>query len=522
MSKIIEEKLKVEQELRIAEEKYRNLFENAPEGIYETTQDGKFRTANPKLAKILGYESPEELIESVKDISTSLYVDPTERRRFKTILEKVGRVEGFETQFRRKDGKIIWVSLSARVLKDERTGAIYYEGTCEDITEKKQMQAQIFHAQKLEALGTLTGGIAHDFNNILTIIKGYATILASKMEDGDFRKVYVDQILQASEKAYGLIRDLLAFSRKQPIKLEPVDLPSEIKRIEKLLRRLLPESIELEINSFEDGLVVMADKTQISQILFNLTTNARDAMPDGGKLTVNVLRRRLDSIFVKDEKPRTKDAYAIIEVSDTGCGIEENVLPRIFDPFFTTKEPGKGTGLGLASVYGTVKQHGGYVTVKSTVGKGTTFRIYLPLVDIKFVYEEREDIPVKGGSEKILVVEDDSIVRSFVKEALETHGYTVFEAKDGEEALKVLLSDKDIRLVITDIVMPKKGGIMLYREATELRKDTKFLFVSGYPDQNMDFPAMDHRYNFLSKPLSYYELLSKVRELLDECFRLRD
>ncbi|MCX8109683.1 MAG: PAS domain S-box protein [Syntrophorhabdaceae bacterium] len=504
------------------EARYRSIFENATEGIYQTTRDGRFIIANPAIVKRLGYDSFEEMAACVKDIGSQIYVNPEDRKKILDMIDMGLDVKGYETQFYKKDGSKIWVSINMHPIYDEEGNIMYYQGIDEDITDRKNkemelksLHEQLFHAQKMEALGTLAGGIAHDFNNILTAITGYATIMQMRLDKLDQRKKYMDQIISASQRAADLIKNLLAFSRKQPINKAPLDLNAEVMAIEKLLRRLLTENIELHIIPSPENPIVMADRTMISQILFNLTSNAKDAMPDGGKMTIEIDTIAIDSNFIVRHGFGKEGGYVLIKVSDTGIGMDEVIKKKVFDPFFTTKEPGKGTGLGLASVYGIVKQHDGYITVDSAPGEGATFNIYVPVIDSKSVDKDEELRIIKGGHETILLAEDDDEVRSFIEEILESYGYRVFVAKDGDEAVSVFKDIEKTDLLISDLVMPKKNGLALYRELKKQDNDLKAIFISGYTKDMISSIPPNEDYQLIQKPLTANELLTRVREVLD-------
>ncbi len=506
-----------EKALRQAEEKYRSIFENAIEGIFRSTPEGRFLDVNPAYARMHGYESAHELIASITDIGRQLFVHPEDRLRFKEILEEQGFIKGNETERLRKDGSKIWVSSNAHVVRDPEGKILYYEGTVEDITARKHLESKLLQAKKLEAIGKLAGGVAHDFNNILTAIIGYANMLRMKMDDGDQSKVYVKQILASSEKAANLTQSLLAFSRKQVIELKPVKINTIINGIEKILQRLLTEDIDIRIALCPEDTTVMADSTQIDQVLLNLVTNARDAMPNGGQIVIETGITTLDGKFMKFHGYGNPGKYLLLSVSDTGVGMDEKTKEKIFEPFFTTKETGKGTGLGLSIVYGIVKQHNGYINVYAEPGKGTTFRIYIPTA--KAGMEETECAPsdIRGGTETILLAEDSAEVRGLAKEMLVNAGYTVIEAIDGDDALHKFNGHRDaISLVILDVVMPKRNGKEVYEEIKKARQDIKALFTSGYTKDVVTAKGVhDGSLDFISKPLIPNEFLQKVRAVLD-------
>jgi signal transduction histidine kinase/CheY-like chemotaxis protein len=384
--------------------------------------------------------------------------------------------------------------------------------------EKAHLESQLRQSQKMEAIGTLAGGIAHDFNNILTAIIGYGSLLQMNMEAGDPRKIYADHILSSSQKAAALTQSLLAFGRKQVIELKPRKVSEVVREAEELLKRLLTEDIEFRVVRGASDMVVRADITQIAQVLMNLVTNARDAMPKGGKLTLETKAVSLGNEFIQVHGFGEAGDYAAISVTDTGIGMDHKTREKIFEPFFTTKEVGKGTGLGLSIVYGIIKQHNGYINVISEPGSGTTFVIYLPVVKtrVKEISGVREEI--RGGDETILVAEDNDEVRRLAKEILTSRGYTVIESVDGEDAIRRFAEHKDeIDLLLLDVVMPRMNGKETHEAIKKTNPLVKVLFTSGYTgDVVLDKGVHDESINFISKPLSPDELLWKVREVLDK------
>jgi PAS domain S-box-containing protein len=519
----ISERQRAERALRESEEKYRDIFEKAVEGIFQSTPDGRFLSVNPAFAHTLGYESGEELLASVANIGGQMYVDPAERQRFIDALEASDRVLAFEHELVRKDGTTIWVSVNARRKTGPDGKTLYYEGTTENITERRQaeeerarLQLQLRQSQKMEAIGTLAGGVAHDFNNILTVLTGYGTLLQMRMDKSNALRMYVDQIMAASMKAANLTQSLLAFSRQQPIALSPMDLNETIRGTEKLLKRLLTEDIVLKTVLTAQSLMVMADRTQIDQILFNLATNARDAMPKGGTLTIETGLVELDKDALEAHGCTEPGRFFLLSVADTGIGMDDVTKEKAFEPFFTTKEVGKGTGLGLATVYGIVKQHNGQIAVSSERDHGTTFRIYLPLAKVAEEKERMRRKRIKKGNETILVAEDNEAVRGLMREMLNTHGYTVVEAADGKEAIDRFRKNKDIQLLLLDSVMPKKNGREVYDAINAIRPDVRVVFTSGYTrDIVLDKGIEDKTFDFISKPIVKDKLLEKVREVLD-------
>lgn len=508
---------KVEDALRESENKYRNIFENSPEGIFQTTSDGLFISANPALARMCGFTSPQEMISSITNIGRQLYVDPEDRIRLKALLEEQLFAEGFETQLYNKKGDVLWVSINERAVLDAKGDLLYYEGTIEDITARKHLESQLRQSQKMEAIGTLAGGIAHDFNNILTAISGYGSILLMDTGDHDKQRYYAEQILTASKRAANLTQSLLAFSRKQVVELKPCTLNTILRSIEKLLRRLITEDIDLKIVFADPDVTIIADQTQMDQVLMNLTTNARDAMPKGGNLTIEAKAVFLEGESLQNFKVGASGEYALISVTDTGFGMDEKTREKIFEPFFTTKEVGKGTGLGLSMVYGILKQHNGHIDVYSEPGKGTICKVYIPSTKAQAEDLRQIDRKVRGGTETILLAEDNDQLRRLTREVLLTNGYVVIEATDGEDAVERFMEHKDtINLIILDVVMPKKNGKDAYDAMQRVRSDIKVLFTSGYTgDIVIDKGIYDGEVNFISKPFSPKDLLFKVRYILD-------
>jgi PAS domain S-box-containing protein len=513
----ITERKRVEEALIESEQNYRALFEESKDVIYMSTPEGKFLDINSAGIELFGYPSKEEILRI--DITNDLYANPDDREKFQQVLARQGYVKDYEVVFKRKDGEHIIVLLTSTAVLDEKARIIAYRGIMKDITERKRLEQQLLQAQKMEAIGQLAGGIAHDFNNILTAIIGFGTLLKIETSKDDLLRSYVTQILTSAERAANLTQALLAFSRRQIISPRPMNLNEIIQGVERLLSRLIGEDIELSTFLTDKELTVMADSGQIETVLMNLATNARDAMPDGGSLIIKTELTEINHEFIKAYGYGRPGFYALISVEDTGHGMDEKTKERIFEPFFTTKEVGKGTGLGLSMVYGIIQQHDGYINVYSEPGKGSTFKIYLPLIKSKVEEAELVVHPVlKRGTETVIVAEDDSQVRELIKEVLEGFGYKVMEAADGEDALKVFNENKDrIQLLILDVVMPKKNGKEVYDEIRKVRPDIKAIFTSGY---NVDIihqkGILEEGSDFISKPISPEELLRKVREILDK------
>jgi len=432
----------------------------------------------------------------------------------KRLADETARIE-YDLKAIRKDGRIVTLkALGSTTVYNGRPAAMV---SVIDITKEKVLETQLFQAQKMEAIGTLAGGIAHDFNNILTAIIGYGNLLQMQMGKDDPLRVYVGHMLSSSEKAANLTQNLLAFSRRQIIELKPIKINTILDSMERLLRRLLTEDIELKLIPSEKNVTVMADISQMDQILLNLATNARDAMPHGGKLTIELREVELNRTFLQQHGYGEPGLYALISVADTGFGMNAKTVEKIFEPFFTTKEVGKGTGLGLSIVYGIVKQHHGYITVYSEPEVGTSFNIYIPSVKAAAQEKDVKSPAVEGGTETILVAEDEAMVRNLTKTILSQAGYTVIEATDGENAVEKFMENKDaIALAFLDVVMPRKNGKEAYEEMRRVKADLKVLFTSGYTgDVVIDKGILEKEYNFIQKPIVPDDLLSKIRTILD-------
>ena len=508
----ISERKRAEDELRDSESRYRSLVHGALYGIYRSTVDGRLLEANPALVSMLGYQSEAELLSV--DWASGVYQDPEGRARLVGEHRDADRIEGVEVGWKRKDSTPITVRLSGRAVRDQFGALTEFEMIVEDVTARRALEEQFRQAQKMEAIGQLAGGVAHDFNNLLTAILGSADLLLLDLPPEDPRREDLLAIRDAGERAAGLTRQLLAFSRRQVLQPRVIDLNDVLAGMETLLPRIIGEDIRLETVPGPDLDRVCADPSQIEQVILNLAVNARDAMPDGGRLTIETANAVLDPAFTVRHPLLLPGRYVRLSVSDTGYGMDEVTQARIFEPFFTTKGPGKGTGLGLATVYGIVKQSGGYIWVRSEPGSGTTFDVYLLPVD------RPADGPsnlaaqpeAQAGSETILLVEDDLAVRALARRALERYGYRVLEATNGRQALEAMRGDRHtIDLLLTDIVMPEMGGRRSAEQVLLLRPDLKVLYMSGYagPEHPAEPGAL------VQKPFTPESLARKVREVLD-------
>ena len=505
-----------EEALRASEARHRSLVESAVYGMYRSSLDGRFLDVNPALVKMLGYASAEELLSV--DMARDIYLEPEQRAAVIHAYRDSGCLESCELRWKKKDGRPITVRLSGNAFKNEQSETLGFEMIAEDVSERRALEEQLRQSQKMEAVGRLAGGIAHDFNNLLTVIKGYSELMLDELGSADPLRSEVDEIKKAADRAASLTRQLLAFSRQQVLAPKVLDLNSVVSNMDKLLHRLLGEDIDL-FTVLEPGLGrVKADPGQVEQVIMNLAVNARDAMPNGGKLTIETTSVELDENYARDHVSVKPGAYVMIAVTDTGIGMTEKVKSRIFEPFFTTKEVGKGTGLGLSTVYGIIKQSGGYIWVYSEVGIGSTFKVYLPCVDAPAeLSSPSPSQPARRGSETVLLVEDEDGVRALMRQVLHKHGYNVLESRHGGEALLMCERHQGkIDLLLTDVVLEQMSGRELAERLLKLRPEMKVLYVSGYADDAIvHHGVLNAGMAFLQKPFTTESLARKIRYVLD-------
>ena len=510
-------------ELAQREERIRLLLESTAEGIYGVDTKGHCTFCNPSGLRMLGYGKEKDLIgRNMHSLIHHRRKDGSpypeqDCKIYSAYWENRGSHDDSEV-FWRADGTSFPVEYWSYPIESRGTivGAVV---TFVDITDRQKLEAQLIQSQKMEAIGTLAGGVAHDFNNILTAIIGYGSILQRKMPDVDPLKANVVNILESAQRAARLTKNLLTFGRRQSLTPVPVDLNSVIRRVEKLLLPLIGEDIDLTVDLSDADLIVRADTGQLEQVLMNLATNARDAMPQGGCFTIRSERTTFDREQAHIHGIPAAGSFAALSVSDTGSGMDEATRLKIFEPFFTTKEVGRGTGLGLAMAYGIIRQHNGTISVYSETGKGTTFKIYLPLLHGAETEEQapRSDASVTRGTETILVAEDDKTVLALTKAILEEYGYTVLEAQDGEQAVRVFSENRGkIQLVILDTIMPKMNGKKAFSAIEAVDPDVKVLFMSGYTADIISRQGLlDQGFELIQKPVTPAELLARVRKALN-------
>jgi PAS domain S-box-containing protein len=515
-----EERRKTEEALLKSEDFTTNILESVDEGF--VIIDPEFRIISANKAYCEQVKSPHCDIFGRHCYEVSHHLDRpcflegeecTPSHTFKTGMPYATLHTHYDSE-----GNAIYIEAKSFPVKDTSGNVTAVIETLNNITDRRRLEEQLRHAQKMEAIGTLAGGIAHDFNNMLNIIIGYGALMQMRMKEDDPLLDQLKEILSAGDKAAQLTKGLLLFSRKQVVELKPLNINEILDGFKKMLGRIIGEDIELRIHPSNETLTVMADRGHIEQVLMNLAANARDAMQKGGMLSIETKTIRIDSSFISAHGYGEPGKYALISVTDSGIGMAETIRERIFEPYFTTKGIGSGTGLGLSIVFGIVKQHKGYIHCYSESGKGTTFNIYLPFVKVEGIgSEEPEAATPKGGTETVLVAEDDPTVRKLTKVILEGFGYKVIEAVDGEDAVNKFKENKDkIQLLVFDVIMPKKNGRDAYEDIKGIKHDIKAVFVSGYAADIMQSKGfVEDGMEFISKPVLPNELVRKVREVLD-------
>jgi two-component system cell cycle sensor histidine kinase/response regulator CckA len=512
---------RTEKALRESEEKYRLLVNQVPAVVFKAYLDWSFDCFDDKIEKVTGY--PKEDFNSRRltwlDLIFPEDIEPTR----KLFYEALGTNRSYvaEHRIRKKTGEVCWIQARIQIISNGGGKEDYISGVFFDITARKKLEDQLAQAQKMEAVGLLAGGLAHDFNNLLTAIMGYSEIMMLDLPEEDPLHRHAEEILKAAEHGASLTNKLLAFSRKQILQPRVIDLNVIVTDMDKMLRRLIGEDLDLITHCAERLGLVKADPGQIEQILMNLAVNARDAMPHGGKLTIETSDAFLDESYAQVHVGVSPGPYVMIAVTDNGLGMDAEMLSHIFEPFFTTKESGKGTGLGLAMVYGIVKQSGGHIWVYSEPGQGTTFKIYFPRVaeDLAPVAPRpiRKLLKAGDGGETILLVEDEAALRVLMSKALRKYGYKVWEAANGGEAIMICEKEKGpIHLLLTDVVMPQMSGRELAERVAQLRPEIKVLYMSGYTTNAIvHHGVLDAGLDFIQKPVKVLSLIHKVQEVLE-------
>ena len=510
--------------LREIEERFRQVYDEAPVGYHELDGEGRIIRVNRRELEMLDYTQQELLGHPVWK-----FVVEEEMTRQVIMAKIAGDIsfhETFERTYRRKDGTTLPVLIEDRVIRDKKGGITGIRSMIEDITERrraeealKKSEEQLRQWQRVEAIGRLAGGVAHDFNNLLMTIKGCSELLLRELDSNNPRREEVEEIRKAAERATALTRQLLAFGRRQVLQPQVLDLNEVVANMDRMLQRLIGEDIQLLTVLDPELWPVKVDPGQIEQVIMNLAVNARDAMPGGGKLTIETANVVLDEDYARRHVSVKPGPCVMLAVTDNGCGMDQETQSHLFEPFFTTKKTGEGTGLGLSTVYGIIKQSGGNIWAYSELRQGTTFKIYLPRVEeaVKTYKPKVAPTASPGGSETILLVEDEEAVRTIVSKILQNKGYTVLEAHHGPEALEICQAHEGpIHLMVTDVIMPHMSGRELAERLTISRPEVRVLFMSGYPDNAIvHHGVLGAGTAFLQKPFTLNALEGKVRELLD-------
>jgi PAS domain S-box-containing protein len=490
--------------------------DQAAESIVITDASGSILYTNPAFERTTGYSSEEVLGQNPRLLKSGKQDDDFYRQMW-TVLSDGGVWSGRIIN-KRKDGTLFEEDATISPVRDAAGRILNYVAVKRDVSKESRLEQQLFQAQKIDAIGRLAGGVAHDFNNLLGVITGYGEVVFKRLPPDDSLKSKMRQVLKAAERAAGLTRQLLAFSRKQVLQPRILDLNSVVADMDDMLRRVIGEDVQFTTRMEPRLGSVRADPAQVEQIIMNLVVNARDAMPEGGTLTIETRNADLEPSYTMTHPPTRPGLYVMLSISDTGAGMDDATQARIFEPFFTTKEAGRGTGLGLATVYGIVKQSGGYIWAYSEVGVGTTFKVYFPRIDEEALLPPvPEHGPIVGGSETVLLVEDESSLRELLREVLETNGYMVLAARDGSEALRIAGEHVGlIEMMVTDVIMPGMTGPRIADLIAPSRPTMKVLFISGYSDQSATRHGLvGPGRAFLSKPFGAEALLRHVRQSLD-------
>lgn len=505
-----------ESALQKSQEKYRAIVENATDQIFALDREKRYISVNKIMENLFEKKADEMVGKFIRDLYPMEIADQFSRNIDEVF--KTGESKSIEEKMIVRD-KEFWISTQLNPIKNNAGEVNAVMGIVRDITGHRKLEEQIRHAQKMEAIGTLAGGVAHDFNNILNVIMGYGGMMLENLAPGSPSREQMHEVLAAADRAAALTRRLLIFSRKQVAEVKPVDINGIISSVQKMLSRIIGEDIDLQFDLADKSRIVMVDSGQIEQVLMNLATNARDAMPKGGHLTITTETAHMDDAYVAAYGYGKPGTYVVIAVTDTGKGIDAKTQKKIFEPFFTTKGIGEGTGLGLAISYEIVKQHNGYIRCYSETGRGTAFKIYLPLIDDKVAFGMKVEAPVaiKGGTETILVAEDDPSLSKLTRIVLESSGYSVIIAENGEEAVEKYRENKDrIQLVVLDLIMPKKSGKEAYDEIRAMSPEVRVFFLSGYTMDMISRMDVEEGMEVVRKPYAPKDLLRKVREVLDK------
>lgn len=515
----ITKRKRIEEDLAQAEKKYRNIFENSVDGLFQSNSRDELISANPAMAHIFGYSSTSEFITAVNSRKQTLYADSKYDRKLKSLLRRQDSVYNFEFRAVQRLGKQIWINENIHSVRDERGNLLYYEGTLQDITEKKHLENELFQSKKMEAIGRIAGGIAHDFNNILTAIMGNAAMGERCLDPRSSAAKRIQAIKDAADQAGQLTRQLLSISRKQKVHPVLMNLNSSVISVGKILERILGEDIDLNVALNENLKSIYADPSQIEQVILNLSVNARDAMNQGGRLSISTENINLNQEFCRNHPDAVPGEYVRLSVSDTGTGIPKESLGYIFEPFYTTKKT--GTGFGLSIVYSVIKRYAGHIEIDTAVRNGTKFSIYLPAVSgipkIPRTCSVTEGMTIPTGK-TILIVEDEETIREVLSEILQEMGCKTFSAPTAEEALERFHHfGEPIDLLITDVILPGKRGPEMAEELKIFQPDMNILYMSGYPLEKFHSTEIDVApVSFIAKPFTPAMILDKLRQIFSQ------
>jgi PAS domain S-box-containing protein len=515
----VDTEIRAKEKIRASEEKYRTLFEESNDVLFVTTTDGSVLDMNSAGLKLFGYTLPE--VRRL-DLATDIYTDPAVREEFKTAVLNDGSVKNFELEVKTRSGEVRTGLMSANAIRDDNGKITKFRCSFHDMTERKRLENQLFHSQKMEAIGRLAGGIAHDFNNILTVTKTLADLATARIEKDDPMMKYLKPISESSDRAASLVQQLLLFSQNRPPSTTELDLNSVVTSLLGMLKHLISEDISISANLSTDLWKIEADNTRLEQLITNLVVNASEAMSGGGSIEIRTWNTSssTEECCSMPEESKGSEQHVCLEVTDSGVGMESSVIEHIFEPFFTTNKA-RGTGMGLAVVYGIVKELGGCIDVKSTVGVGSTFKLCIPSIEtVEKLYTEEPPVPItpSGDGRRILLVEDDKWVRKSTALLLADSGYEVFEAKNAEKALSLFYHEKGrFDLVISDVVMPGRSGLELLEPILEINPKVPVLLCSGHIDNKEQFSQIiSQRIPYIQKPYANHELLQAVAETIDE------
>jgi two-component system cell cycle sensor histidine kinase/response regulator CckA len=516
---ITDRKQAAEERIRLA-----TAVEQAAESVIISDRRGTIHYVNPAFERLSGFSTEDIVGKNFRILKSESHDETFYREMWRTISSGtawVGRISN-----RMKDGSLRQFETTISPIRNKNGAIVNFVSVNRDVTQEVALEAQLFQAQKMEAVGTLAGGIAHDFNNLLQVIQGYTEVLQSEAGRNPSSIEALQKIHRSAKRGAELTRQLLTFSRKVQSERRPLDLNREVEQVKKLLERTIPKMIEIELYLGESPAVVSADPIQVEQAIMNLAVNAKDAMPEGGKIVIETERVKLDEQFCKTHLGARPGEYVLLSISDTGHGMDREILEHVFEPFYTTKDVGKGTGLGLAMVYGIVKNHEGYILCYSEISTGTTFKIYLPALEQSGQRQKPDEMKdvFKGGDETILLVDDEEYIRDLGVELLTDAGYNVLTAHDGEEALELYRKEQNkIDLVILDLVIPGMGGKKCYEEILKINPKAKILIVSGYSANGPGKAALEAgAKGFVGKPFDVSHLLETIREILDEDSKMSD